>query len=119
MGSLLGVLVLGGALGAECVDGWGVDSGVGDYADDELEDAGSGGDHGREQRAVFRRWLLVFLASIRRIRTGSRCEMGGYLFLFGVAAILWLAFSVSSLLKEFRAFHGDYRRVHGLTEKVE
>ena len=45
--------------------------------------------------------------------------MGGYLFLFGVAAILWLAFSVSSLLKEFRAFHGDYRRVHGLTKKVE
>jgi hypothetical protein len=43
--------------------------------------------------------------------------MGEYLLVFGIAGIIWLAFSLSAILKAFQAFHRDYKRVHGLKDE--
>jgi hypothetical protein len=43
--------------------------------------------------------------------------MGDFIFLFIAIAILWMAISVSNLLRAFHAFREDYRRVHNLDSK--
>jgi len=43
--------------------------------------------------------------------------MGEILLLLDLVAIVWAAFTLSSLLRAFRAFHEDYRRVHRIDPK--
>ena len=38
--------------------------------------------------------------------------MGDYLLLFITIAIIWMALSLSNLLRAFNAFREDYRRIH-------
>jgi hypothetical protein len=44
----------------------------------------------------------------------QECRMGDYIFLLIAIAIIWMAFSLSNLLKAFNGLREDYRRVHKL-----